>query len=386
MADRLDQTRAQFDRETATRAASNGAEVSQLETIALAHVEPKPIVPIWPGALYAGKVTVLAGLPGDGKSLVSIDLAARISVGAVWPCGDGRFQKGQTLLLSVEDDPADTIRPRADVAGADSTVIEYIKGVSRIDEETGKRVLDTVSLIADLPNIEAKITGIGVIYFIVDPLTSFAGNDTNKTADMRRLLDSLSQMAARTGVAVLVITHLNKRSDARKALQLVAGSHVITAAVRVVLASALDPNDKQRRLLLPIKVNIARNEGGFAFRINAQPHRICGDIPRCNWEPARVLDLTADDALIDSTPRAQAAVERANEVQDWLRDLLRFEPVLAATMWSQAKARKYSERRVRAALKALKASCEILGYQGRWHYRLPPESDAKRYAPGSGGD
>jgi putative DNA primase/helicase len=341
-----------------------------LETIALALIQAKRIVPLWPGALYAGKVTVLAGLPGEGKSLASIDIASRISVGAAWPCGDGQFEKARVLLLSVEDDPADTIRPRADVAGGNAELIEYIKGVSRTDEETGKRVLDTVSLIADLFSIEAKITAMGAVFFIVDPLTSFAGNDTNKTADMRRLLDSLGQMAARTGVAILVITHLNKRSDARKAMQLVAGSHVIIAAVRVVLVTALDPSDKHRRLVLPIKRNIARDDGGFAFRISEQPHKVCGEVPRCEWEPNRVLELSADEALIDSTPRAQAAVEKACEVQDWLRDLLRGEPVLASSMWRQAKEKGFGERRVKNALKAIGAAADCLGFQGKWHYRL----------------
>jgi KaiC/GvpD/RAD55 family RecA-like ATPase len=342
-----------------------------LETIALARIHAKPIVPLWPGALYAGKVTVLAGLPGEGKSLASIDIASRISVGARWPCGDGAFEKAPVLLLSVEDDPADTIRPRADAAGGNTELIEYIKGVSRMDAETGKRVLDTVSLIADLFEIEAKISALGASFFIVDPLTSFAGNDTNKTADMRRLLDSLGLMAARTGVAVLVVTHLNKRSDARKAMQLVAGSHVIIAAVRVVLVTALDPNDKQRRLVLPIKRNIARDDGGFAFRIAEHLHEVCGQVPRCEWEPNRVLELSADEALIDSTPRAQAAVEKACEVQDWLRDLLRAEPVLAQDMWRRAKEKGFSERRVKNALRAIGASAENLGFQGRWHYRLP---------------
>jgi hypothetical protein len=228
-----------------------------------------------------------------------------------------------------------------------------------------------VSLIDHLPAIERQIRDIGAKLLIIDPLTSFATSDTNKTADMRRLFDSIAQMAARTGIAILVITHLNKRSDARKAMQMIAGSHVIVAAVRVALVTARDPNDKARRLLLPIKINIDADEGGFAFRIVASEHPVSGSVPRVEWETGRVADISADDALIDQTPRAQAAVEKANEVQDWLRELLAKEPVQAPTLWQQAKAAKYSERRVRAALKALKAVCEILGYQGQWHYRLP---------------
>jgi putative DNA primase/helicase len=206
---------------------------------------------------------------------------------------------------------------------------------------------------------------------VIDPLTSFADSDTNKTADMRRLLDAVAKMAARTGVAILVITHLNKRSDAKKAMQMVAGSHVIVAAVRVVLVTARDPNDKQRRLILPIKLNIGPDDLGFAFRVIARPHATCGDVPTCEWEAQTISDLNADDVLIDSTPRAQAAVEKQCEVQQWLRELLKAEPVEARVMWNKAKEKSYGERRVKTALKAIKATCEVLGYQGKWRWRLP---------------
>lgn len=379
----IEAARAQLDAE-ATAAAHERApprdmedgQARVLQTVALSTIAAKPIVPLWPGALYVGKVTVVAGIPGDGKSLGAVDIAARISTGGRWPNGDGGFQEGRSLLLTAEDDPADTIRPRFDVAGGNATLLEIVQGVATRDQD-GNPVLDTVSLLSDLDMIERRVTELAITLLIIDPLTSFSsGTDTNKTGDMRALLDRLAQMAARTGVAILVITHLNKRSDARKALQLVAGSHVIVAAVRCVLVTARDPNEKNRRLLLPIKLNIARDDGGFAFRIEVERHRVAGEIPRVEWEAGRVLDMTADEALIDSTPRAQAAVEKANEVQDWVRDLLRIEPVLAATMWRQAKEKGFNERRVRNALKALHARCELMGYQGRWHYRLP-ESDGK---------
>lgn len=355
------------------RPAAESGITRQLVTVSMDTVAAKRIVPLWPGVLYAGKVTVVAGVPGDGKSLLSLDVAARLSAGSEWPCGNGRFTQGRVLLLTAEDDAADTIRPRLDVAGAVCRSVELVTGVSKI-EDNGQRVLDPVSLVMDLPHIEQKLMELAAVLLIVDPLTSFAGSDTNKTADMRELLDNLSQMAARTGVAVLVITHLNKRSDARKALQLVAGSHVITAAVRVALVTARDPNDQPRRLLLPIKLNIDRDAGGFAFRIEAERHAV-GEIPRVEWERERVTDLTADEALIDSTPRAQAAVEKSVEVQDWARELLRSGPVAAKSVWKQAGERGFSERRVRNAMRAIKAVCELMGYQGEWHWRLPSVSD-----------
>jgi hypothetical protein len=337
----------------------------------ISSVTAKPIKALLPGCLYHGKVTVLAGVPGDGKSLSADDIIARITAGKNWPVGDGSFTAAPVLLLTAEDDPADTIRPRLDMAGANTDLVELIEGVHRIDPTTQERSLDLVSLISDLPAIERRIAGLGASALVVDPLTSFADSDTNKTSDMRRLLDGLAQMAARTSVAILVITHMNKRSDARKAMQMIAGSHVIVAAVRVVLVTARDPNDKARRLILPIKLNIGPDDIGFAFRIVPKTHPVCGDVPTVEWEEDYVGDMSADDVLIDSTPRAQAAVEKSCEVQMWLRDLLKSEPVEARVMWNKAKDKQFGERRVKTALKAIKATCEALGYQGKWHWKLP---------------
>jgi putative DNA primase/helicase len=354
-------------------AAAEG-EDGELKVTAISSIAAKPIRALWPGCLYCGKVTVIAGVPGDGKSLSAVDIVARITSGGQWPVGDGSFKASPALLLTAEDDPADTIRPRLDMAGGNTDQVKLIEGVHRVDPQTNQRTLDLVSLITELPAIERQIVESKASVLVIDPLTSFAGSDTNKTGDMRRLLDCLAQMAARTGVAVLVITHMNKRSDARRAMQMIAGSHVIVAAVRVVLVTARDPNDKARRLLLPIKLNIGPDDMGFAFRVVPKTHEICGEVPTIEWEPGLVGDMSADDVLIDSTPRAQAAVEKSCEVQLWLRELLKTEPVEARVMWNRAKEKGYGERRVKAALKAIKATCEVLGYQGKWHYRLP-ESD-----------
>jgi putative DNA primase/helicase len=353
-------------------AAPNG----ELKVTRLSDIAPKPIRPLWPGFLYLGKITVLAGVPGDGKSLLALDIAARITAGKAWPVGKGKFAIAKVVLLTAEDDPADTIRPRLDMAGADTELLRLIEGSYHTHPLSLVRTLDLVSLINDLPNIERLLIELGAHLLVIDPLTSFADSDTNKTADMRRLLDGLAGVAARTGVAILVITHMNKRSDARKAMQMIAGSHVIVAAVRAVMVTARDPNDKQLRLILPIKLNIGPDDVGFAWRAVPKSHAVCGDIPTAEWEPETVLDLNADDVLIDSTPRAQAAIEKSYEVQGWLRELLNGEPVESGVMWSKAKDKGFGERRVSEALKAVRAICELVGYQGKWQYRLPV-SDAK---------
>jgi hypothetical protein len=328
--------------------------------------------------LFKGKVTVIAGLPGDGKTLIACDVAARISRGLPWPCG-GIAETGKILLLTAEDDPGDTLRPRIEVAGADLTRVELITGAVRQDPRTGDRTVDLISLVHDLVRLEAKIRETNCTLLIIDPLTSFADTDTNKTAETRRLLDGLAQLARRTDIAVLLITHLNKRADARKAMQMVAGSHVILAAVRAAFATGRDPQDDQRRLLLPLKLNNSAEEGGFAFRVIVEQHNICGDTPTLEWESVRVKNVSADEALAGSTPRSQGAADKYAEAEKWLREKLSCGPVESDQLQREARDRGITDRSLKQVLRGLKAASEPRGYQGKWITRLPePDSEDMR--------
>ena len=358
----------------------------KLETISLREVTAKRIEALMPGLLYKGKVAVLAGLPGDGKSLLAVDIAARLSIGGLRPCDPpGVFEQSRTLLMTAEDDPEDTIRPRFDVAGANVDWVDLVKGTSYVDAK-GNRVLDIANLVDDLPMIEARTKEHNVKVLIIDPLTSFAGAaDTNKTGEMRTLLDRLSQMAARTGVAVLIITHLNKRSDARRAMDMIAGSHVISAAVRIVLATARDPQDEKRRLVLPLKLNIDKEGGGFAYEVRGREHPgLKTELPRMDWEKARVFDITANEVLVQSTSRAAASVEKLKEVTDWLKERLSAGEVKAADMWRAAEAKKYSPRRVKDAKRAAGVVTEQKGLHGAWYWRLGASSPGVGATDGGG--
>src|SRR5688572_14570711 len=116
-----------------------------------ADIVAKPLEPIWPGVLYRGKVMILAGLPGDGKSLAACDVVSRTTRPGVWPTTTTRADQGYAIIITAEDDPEDTIRPRLDVAGADPNRYELITGVNRRNERSGKLELDTLSLLADIP-------------------------------------------------------------------------------------------------------------------------------------------------------------------------------------------------------------------------------------------
>ncbi len=122
--------------------------------------------------------------------------------GKAWPVGDGIFKVAPSLLLTAEDDPADTIRPRLDQAGANTDLIELIEGVHRVNPDTGERSLDLVSLINDLPAIEEEIVDLKAAALVIDPLTSFADSDTNKTG-YAPATDGLPRCCRPTGAAVL---------------------------------------------------------------------------------------------------------------------------------------------------------------------------------------
>src|SRR5829696_4119780 len=130
---------------------ANGREEPLLVGRLLSEVEPEQVEWLWPGRLPLGKLAVLDGDPGLGKSAVTLDLAARISAGLELPDGQPCEPAG-VVLLSAEDGLRDTIRPRLDAAGADSEKIVALSTV--VEAKTGERVL---SLTKDLATIERAI-------------------------------------------------------------------------------------------------------------------------------------------------------------------------------------------------------------------------------------
>src|SRR4051812_25340935 len=100
---------------------SSASLVRPSTVVRLADVFPEKVAWLWPGRIPAGKITVLDGDPGLGKSTLALDLAARVSMGASMPDGSSGVGRASVVLLSAEDGLADTIRPRLDAAGADAS-------------------------------------------------------------------------------------------------------------------------------------------------------------------------------------------------------------------------------------------------------------------------
>ena len=160
-------------------------------------------------------MTLLAGDPGLGKSLVSLDLAARVSRGASWPDSPLLSQPvGKAVLFNAEDDLADTIAPRLDLAGADDSKIIAIEGVESRDSDGKSTLRWSFSLERDLSRLEEVLIAYpGICLVVIDPISAYCGNtDTHKNADVRSLLAPLAVLAGRFHVAVVCVTHLSKTS------------------------------------------------------------------------------------------------------------------------------------------------------------------------------
>lgn len=326
-------------------------------------IEPVPLRWLWPGVVPLGKLTMLVGDPGLGKSLVTIDIASRVSRGDSWPCG-GASRMGGVLLLSAEDDPADTIRPRLDVMHADIKRIDLIAGVKR---PRGK--VDAFNISGDIAALDRALSMITnecapVQLIIIDPITAYTGGiDSNMTSDVRGLLAPLAELAARHAVAVLAVSHLNKGSGT--AIYRTTGSLAWVAASRAVWAVGRDRDDPERILMLPVKQNLSPDEGGFAYRILAEE-----GVPAISWEPGRVRG-DANELLCSSENSDRRLAWK--EAESWIREKLASGSRLASDILNEAETEGFSRKSVWTATKRLRVVKEKTGYQGASQWSLPPE-------------
>ena len=163
----------------------------------LADVSPEDVTWIWRGRVAAGKLNLIAGDPGLGKSFVTLDLIARYTTGRPLPDGSPGIPSGTAILLSAEDGLADTIRPRLDALGADVQRVHYVATV--IDGRQERSIQ-----LADVEALEEAILTKDAGLVVIDPLSAYVGDtDSHRDAAVRGLLAPLAQLADRYRVTIL---------------------------------------------------------------------------------------------------------------------------------------------------------------------------------------
>jgi RecA-family ATPase len=162
--------------------------------VCVAHVDREPVRWLWPGRIPLGKLTVLDGDPGVGKSTLTLTIAAKVTTGSPFPDG-ARPDPADVILLSAEDDIGDTIRPRLEAAGADLERAWVLPDVQEDGEPPRPPELP-----ADLDRLEALVKDQAAALVVIDPLMAFLAGavDAHRDQDVRRVLARMAYMAART--------------------------------------------------------------------------------------------------------------------------------------------------------------------------------------------
>ncbi|HWZ20569.1 MAG TPA: AAA family ATPase, partial [Ktedonobacteraceae bacterium] len=236
----------------------------------LSEIETQHITWLWENRIPQGKITLLEGDPGMGKSLLAIDIAAHVSTGRPMP-GERTGKIGSVILIAPEDSAADTIKPRAAAAGGDLSRIHILSTLEDLNVNDVKKLKfyqKPFSLAKNLFELEQAIIQTKAILVILDPLTAVLGHNIDSSRDqgIREIFTPLALLAESTNCAFLVVRHLKKGSS-DNLLYRGAGSIGIIAAARTCLTIFYDPADEKKRVLAVTKSNLVEPPKNLSYQI-----------------------------------------------------------------------------------------------------------------------
>lgn len=300
-----------------------------------AGIERKNVEWLWYPYIPVGKLTVLQGDPGEGKSTFMLQLTALLTTGGMLPDSSGKTGPVNVIYQCAEDDPADTIKPRLVDAGADCSRVAYV--IEHGDDLT-----------VDDERIERSIREVGAKLLILDPIQAFMGRsaDMQNAVATRNTMRQLAKVAERQHCAIVLIGHMNKESTGKK-LYRGLGSIDLAAIARSVLMIERDPENSDIRYMLPIKSSLAPEGKAIAFTFgNGQGFQWLG-------------------ACTPPTIHKQSRHEKASS---YLRLLLSGRDLSAATALERMQAIGVSERTVRTIVKEL--GVDSYRKDNAWYWRL----------------
>jgi RecA-family ATPase len=311
-------------------------------------IEPEEVRYLSRGRLAYGKVTVEDGDPDCGKSLITLDIASRISTGRPLFDLHEPVERSDVLFVCCEDGLGDTIRPRLEAHGADPRRVHFLQEVEQAD---GERRLPKIP--EDLETIRTVVEQHGAQLLVIDPISAYLGDgiDSHKDSKMRQALAPLAKLAEDTGVAVIVVRHLRK-AETSKAIYAGLGSIALTALARFALVVARDPDNPEDRVLASAKCNVTQKPPSLRFRIKTAT----GTSKSITWECGQIewlgeSEITADE-LVQQT-QGPARAKQLEEAKDRLRQELVSGPVASADLFEAAKAQGFSKSTVRRAKREL---------------------------------
>lgn len=307
---------------------------------------------LWPGVIPTGKLSLFIGDPGHGKSLLSVSLAAIISAGGHFPDGH-KAKVGNVMMVFSEDNAADTVKPRLRLAGADHSKVHYLEVSARMLK------LDT-----DLSKLKDTIEQYQINFLTIDPLSAYLGGINSwKDDEVRRLLAGVGDIATKTDCAILGIMHLNKKVSAN-AFDRGMGSIAFTAVARsVFLVGAYPEENDTRKVLAPVKANLAEAHKSMTYRIESSED----NYPYIEW--GEETSITASD-ILKSESVGVSTDGQLEQAIEFLKKELRDGEKLATLMFELGTTREgLSEKTIRSAQKQLQIVPRR--HLGRSFWRLP---------------
>lgn len=301
---------------------------------------------LWYPYIPYGKLTILQGDPGEGKSTFMLNVAALLTKGKEMPDGFRVLGPQKVVYQTAEDNLADTVKPRLVAAGADCSQIAYI-----VDED--------IPLTLEDDRIEKVIMETEARLFILDPIQAYLAQDSDilSAGRMRQQLRKLADIAAKHNCAIVVIGHMNKASG-EKNLYRGLGSIDIATIARSVLMISRDKEDPSVRYMFPVKSSLAPEGAAVAFSFNQKKG--------LRWLGQRNVDKSQiDDCDIDGSKRALA--------RRIVYEMLSEKDAFATDVVNKLKLMGVSERTVHNAKKEL----GVTSYRKKdaWFWHLEERED-----------
>ena len=356
----------------------------QLEFQTMAEIEPKTQQWVFDKVIPQGKLTVLMGESGVGKSLTALEIAAKVTRGMTGTHDDQPQEPGSVILMSPADGVAENTRPQLEKFQADLSKVILIPGLSEQDDETGQKLSWTFQLDRDMSVLETKLKSLqqadaNIRMLVIDPIDCFLDSVTGKKKAVAESLSTrLAKLAAETNVAIVVVTNLPRGvkgvSRLNHSIRHAGDMGPFGAVARSVWMVGQDLHNRNRRLLLPVKTNLCELPNSLAYQIE---HGVI------KWEqPGPVL--TGDEFLAnqetearEKTPSYVNPESKLGKAVKWLNERLTDGPQHGATLIADGIENNIKKKTLRDAYDVLECRSANDTFQGRWYWCLPSEFQRK---------
>jgi len=335
-------------------------------TVFLSGVEPQMVEWLWPNFIPLARASMISGDPNVGKTWLALDIAARLSRGLAWPDGSPGAGPANVIYLTVEDNPADTIRPRIDSLGGDPSKIAIINpGYS-----------DFISFAEHdgVKKLEQEILRIGNVRLVVlDPVLDFSGGiNPNAAEQVRGFLTPLIHLAEKLNLALVLIAHLNK-AQSQSAIYRTGGStSAWLGKCRAAFMIFRDNEEKKKRYISAIKSNLSADDPP---QLSFIP-----DSGRLLFE--KVIDeVNVDEQLNPQLQGRGGEREESSFAVTWLRDALGDGPLPGKEVKQAGREAGISEATLKRAAHRLNLSMKLEGFgkfkSSTWSLREKDDQSAQ---------